>query len=297
MKKIFLLILAGCFMCTTPVFGDITTGLVGRYEFENCNGPVVDTSGNGNDGVIVGEIQRCITGIKNNAFEWVDQGANRVELPFFLNNSSFSVSMWFYYDPLFDYSNPNRSSLFGGWTTSDGGKDGWWASVATGGKINVGYYYNNSLWEDLITTIASHKGWNHLVVTFEDGRNPEIRVFLNNQEAGSRNLSVFPDRHDEMLFIGMHTKYQGVPPNYICFKGAIDEVRVYDIAITEIIIEQLYYESLSIEKPYTFVSGTPAKASEVNANFDILYLRINEMYGIIDALQARVKELENSVSP
>jgi len=33
----------------------------------------------------------------------------------------------------------------------------------------------------------------------------------------------------------------------------------------------------SITKPFTFVPGTQAKASEVNANFDALYNQVNKM--------------------
>jgi len=43
----------------------------------------------------------------------------------------------------------------------------------------------------------------------------------------------------------------------------------------------------TIQKPYTFLPGAPAKASEVNQNFDVLYEKLN-------ALSAEVQELKAS---
>ena len=44
---------------------------------------------------------------------------------------------------------------------------------------------------------------------------------------------------------------------------------------------QIHAEGPVIEKPYTFSAGTPARASEVNANFDIAYKHIQELLNIV----------------
>jgi len=51
----------------------------------------------------------------------------------------------------------------------------------------------------------------------------------------------------------------------------------------------------SITKPNNFIYGTPAKASEVNENFDILYNSINQMSCQMERLQAEVNLLKSIV--
>ncbi len=46
-----------------------------------------------------------------------------------------------------------------------------------------------------------------------------------------------------------------------------------------IILVPLTIWATTITKPYTFTSGTPAVASQVNDNFDVLYSKINELIG------------------
>jgi len=44
---------------------------------------------------------------------------------------------------------------------------------------------------------------------------------------------------------------------------------------------QLQAESPVVEKPHTFSSGTPARASEVNANFDVAYEQIQKLLNVV----------------
>ena len=48
----------------------------------------------------------------------------------------------------------------------------------------------------------------------------------------------------------------------------------------------------TIAKPHTFVPGTPAKASEVNQNLDVLYQTINDMACEIEALKTEIEALK-----
>jgi len=44
---------------------------------------------------------------------------------------------------------------------------------------------------------------------------------------------------------------------------------------------QLHADHPTLEKPHTFSAGTPAKASEVNANFDVAYEHIQELLNVV----------------
>ncbi|KPA12844.1 secreted protein, partial [Candidatus Magnetomorum sp. HK-1] len=44
---------------------------------------------------------------------------------------------------------------------------------------------------------------------------------------------------------------------------------------------QLQAEGPVVEKPHTFSSGTPARASEVNANFDVAYEKIQKLMDVV----------------
>lgn len=48
---------------------------------------------------------------------------------------------------------------------------------------------------------------------------------------------------------------------------------------------------MAILKPYTFVAGTKAKASEVNADFDALYSEVNSMGSSLEQVEADVETL------
>ena len=51
---------------------------------------------------------------------------------------------------------------------------------------------------------------------------------------------------------------------------------------------------MPVLKPYTFVAGTPARAAEVNADFDTIYAEVNSLESQISDFDNQLTELENT---
>ena len=51
---------------------------------------------------------------------------------------------------------------------------------------------------------------------------------------------------------------------------------------------------MSIAKPFTFVANTYAKASEVNADFDVVYSQVNSNISAISQNAVDIENLENN---
>ncbi len=70
------------------------------------------------------------------------------------------------------------------------------------------------------------------------------------------------------------------------FKGLIDEVQIYNRALSASEIQQLYQgQGTCSTNVVTFTAGTHAKAAEVNANFDALNCQIQVLNSQVQALQ------------
>ncbi len=155
-----------------------------------------------------------------------------------LDGSSFTLSMWFYYDKSHDYQ--DRSHLFGEVSNASYGKDGWICSVTNSNEIRVMYRYNNEKHLNFYSDSVLLNGWNHLVFTYNKKSNNEVQLYINNKIAGKDNVSCEATRHDEELFIGMGIKEYGGTPTYRCFYEKIDEIGVWNCVLSKDEISTLY---------------------------------------------------------
>ncbi len=120
--------------------------------------------------------------------------------------------------------------------------------------------------------------WSHVVATWKSGDTK--KVYINGQlvtnwpTVWNGNIKYTSDT-------GMEIGRQPDAGRY--FNGAIDDLRIYNRALSDSEVQQLYSGASpsAIVKPYTFTSGTSAKAAEVNEDFDVLYTRINALNAIV----------------
>ena len=191
--------------------------LVGEWRFDNVGSPLIDSSGNDNHGVIVGDPTQDV-GIFNNAMEFdgdgdrIDYGTN-FDLP-----TMFTVELWVKSDVygVVDYVIWRNDDRPGIRMASNR-----WQFLVDGNNGNLFYSSSN-------VTIGV---WTHLALTF-DGTTG--RGYVNGTEENSKNDSTYTQ--GTIFRIGG----DGNVDRY--FHGSIDEVRIYNQALSSAEIQQHYVQ-------------------------------------------------------
>ena len=207
----------------------LTSGLVGYWSFENTHTDgqtIQDASGKKNDGSLVGGVTTNSSGNVGSSFEF-DGIDGEVSLPKLGlgGEQSVTVSAWVYVS-----GSQTKNNVFG-----FGGKSGNDTfSIRTDGDGTWNFYF----WaNDLIASTPQYYGsWTHIVGLY-DSSIPERRVYQNNVEIKSDDPGSVSFVDDRYSVGGFNTEY---------FEGKIDEVRVYDRALSDTEIDALYQQGKDI---------------------------------------------------
>lgn len=199
---------------------DITTGLVAHYEFENVSGDVIDAAG-GHHGTDNGAT-RGVSGVIGNAFNFTGSGYvtinNHSDIA---NYSEFTLSAWIYptflstHKTIISKVSPNRDFVLKLYDT----------------KLETHFARGATYYRAYGTSTVPTDQWVHVVATW---KNNEWRVYYNGMldATGSHPGVELPWSGSEMHIGAM----SGVERFY----GSIDEVRVYNRALSTTDITALY---------------------------------------------------------
>lgn len=229
------IILLGMVLASGIASADITTGLMSRWSFDNCK--ATDNSGNGNNGTIVGGL-KCVAGISGKAMQF-NGATSYIKVP-----SSASL-------------NPANQLTMSFWVKVQGVTNMWSPLLHKGGVDTVDLSNREySVWlnEELFlhqssagdgdgqnivvnSSKISKLRWIHYVGII-DRINHVMSIFLNGkkvaQVADSSN-SFNNNNHD--LRIG---STEEADSSYSPFKGILDDIRLYNRALTSKDIAELY---------------------------------------------------------
>ena len=269
MKTIVFAVCAVIFLFCGIVNDEINDGLVAYYPF---NGNANDESGRGNNGLVYGvTLTNDRNGNANGAYNFngVSDHVIRIHSNDSLNFGTldFSMSVWIKPNSS-DYSQIIGKDSHAGNTIYSG----YFLRYQAGKIISFCVRNAPSSQTCLDSPNPLQYNWTHIVGVRKSN---VLYIYVNGvfdsslPEPTASNVSNTVD-----FKIGRFDEY--TQPS---FRGDIDEIRIYNRALSVSEVQQLYQGSNCSDevavKPYTFTAGTPAKASEINANFDVLYQRVN----------------------
>jgi hypothetical protein len=265
MKKkftLFLLLLINLAFTQVPNYVP-TNNLKGWWPF---NGNANDESGNGNNGTPNGaSLTVNRNGITNSAYNF-DGVDDKIGLGSFFNYTTFSISLWV------KPGNQNGHAVI--IDNNHSGSNNWVFQTISNFSNN-GYNFGNSN-EVLLST----NNWNHVILSYGSGF---VRVYLNSSLVLETQMSLNYNSTPS-LFLG----YWQVD-NARFWKGVMDDIGIWDRALTQTEITALYTGILSTE---TFTNTSSFQLYPNPAN-DFMQFKSSEMVekiSIYNALGQLVQE-------
>jgi hypothetical protein len=220
--------------------------LIAYYPF---NGSAKDKSGHGNNGIVSGAI---LTSDRNNvagnaySFDGVDDYISIPHSPSLNLSGDFSISLWFNSDGCQSPCDPpGYHTLIMKRNVSDQREDEWpWGlavSYVNGGsgsefsKIAFSTRSNNLMDFKASDNSVKPNTWEHVIIVVKEDI---ASIYLNGQLDSSYQLEAprYPNSKNVNIGWSLREAHEQ-------FKGAIDEIRIYEGAIDESQIYELYNEN------------------------------------------------------
>lgn len=264
-KPLALLTLALLPSFFTPANADLKDGLVAHWSFDDCR--ATDNSGNGHDGTLGGNPQ-CVDGVKGKAFSF-DGNGSTITVPSTQDlkiSKTITISALVLLDQddskgvifvqkgqsgvIWDYGLGSYYSYpsYRSWDAD------WYSDNVKTLSSNYGHYH-------LMTTIVDENNLTNPITTYLDGSKIEGNI-LGNQSISSPSHG-FINQSDYPLVIGIGHPSQNL-------KGSIDDLRIYNRALTEAEVMELYNGG-GVETGIVDLSVAITKPAAVSANKKATY--------------------------
>ena len=245
-----------------------TNGLVGWWPF---NGNANDESGNGNNGVVNGAtLTSDRFGNANGSYYFNGANSNFIEIPsspsLNTTNASFTWSFWIKYNSISSdgwYSNPGIISKTQNGTTCNGA-----TLIEGGGRIGAQNLMNcgTNLINNGVGTIqiTADNIWHHVVMTLRNGDSTKTYIDGVFQQSNYVDIT-FSVYSNTPVRIGRPTD-----PYWKSFTGNIDDIAIYNRALSQAEIIQLYTGTVTPTTPEDTTSNvgigttTPKRKLHVN---------------------------------
>lgn len=232
----------GLLLGTSLAHADLKNGLIAYYPF---NGNANDESGNENHGQLFGDIGinavSGICGFPHSALEF-DGSGSYIKIEKFDTLSSFTLSFWVKltsHDPQIHYSALCGPDQKGGY--------GFVMDNYNKLRFRVGENcierYSNHLSVDYNKNLLPLSTWINIAGIYNQLEN-KAKLFINGEFVGETIGTINSFTLNDQ-YIGTDLRHPG--SSQYDFRGSIDELRIYDRALLEPEIQELFIDSCTIE--------------------------------------------------
>jgi len=269
---ILALLISAFFLYPKIIKADITTGLVGYWKFDEGSGTTAaDSSGNNNTGTVNGGAA-WTTGKLNQALsfdranDYVNAGSASSLDNIETTGSGLTVSAWIYAR---SYGYGNNGMIV---SKGSANMNGHWRFMFAGAANYLIFVKDYSGANDLYLYVdfpASYFNiWKHVVVTWDGSTSASnIHIFINGVQAATKSSSdgVGGKVSDASNFLAIGAADDYGSGNYF-FDGLIDEVRIYNRALSASDVSELYnYTGGGTPTPTSSPTPTPSPTATPSA--------------------------------
>lgn len=223
----FITVLIACFLCFS-VWGQTTTGMLAHFKFTgntsntgpaNVSATAISTSYTTNNaGAPNSAVQ--FGGNLNSLVEFVDNGNLD-----FTGNTNFTISFGFFFNGSTTSGLIDNCLNYGGW--------GVWLWSTVSGVWNLQFNYKNNSVGSAAATNFTPGRWNHVAAVRNNGT---ISLYINGVFRLSATEGTTAPTYPINMIAGAMAYGSFSPPRYNPFGGKIDELRLYNraLSLTEI---------------------------------------------------------------
>ncbi len=231
-----------------------TNGLLGYWPF---NGNANDVSGNGNNGTVNGaSLTSDRFGAVNNAYsydginDYINAGQN-------INFTNFTISTWV----LLNTSSSNAINAIISKISSN--FQNFEIRMNPNPTFAIG---TGTSWDGLSSNQSiSNLSWTNIIISFDS--NNTLKMYINGAVESSTYLSNYEDVQGFTTYFGARPNNQGVSSTDFFFNGKIDDVGIWNRALTQQEITALYNACAGIQITNQPTNSTISAGS--NAQFTV----------------------------
>lgn len=224
-----------------------TNGLVGWWPF---SGNANDESGNGNNGTVLGPVLTTDRfGITNKAYSFNGISNNiKINNSASLNNATFSVSGWFLSNTNATDTYTGAKSIIGKWwqfpSNCDNNYNSYIFCLAKQNNnstvcLGTNFYSGNNFYYNQPINTGT---WYHFTFIHDSGSGGKI--YINGLLVNSNNINGIICNGINPIYIGADIENGNL---YRYFNGKIDDIGIWNRALTQEEITALYTSTLSSE--------------------------------------------------
>ena len=208
-----------------------TDGLLAYYEFDEGTGDEASDTANENHGTITGATW-TEGRVGNHALQFSGSG-EYVEAPHqdYLSLNEFTVSTWANFDAL---STGEWQSLVCKGSCASPDRNYGLFQKKDGKQVHFSFYRTSGSWASYNSNAELSTGtWYHIVMTYDGS---EFTLYIDGSLDKAVSETGTPETNSEPLYIGDFPDYSGM-------NGQLDDVRIYNRALSESEVQELYDET------------------------------------------------------